>query len=265
MTASGGSVCWRAAVFDVVELELGFVVSLIAVSFLGFVVTSAVGLGSAIFLVPLFMLRLPAAYAVSLATPITLVGNLSRAYMLRQHIDKRAAWIVSLSSAPVSAVAAWFIVDVDPVFLKRGVGSIVLLSLALDSFRPGALKIGRVGLAVSGVIAGILSGLAGLAGPPGVIAMRAYGLSGEAFVATLALWGVALQATKIPAYMVTGAMPLALLPLALVLCVLSFVGAWVATRFLARMRGDTFRVLLNGVLALAALWLIGETLWTAPG
>lgn len=246
-----------------VELDAGFLIWLISLSFIGFVVTSAVGLGSAIFLVPMFMLRLPAAYAVSLATPITLVGNLSRAYMLRQHIDKRAAWIVSISSAPVSAVAAFFIVDVDPVWLKRGVGSIVLLSLLLDSFRPGALKIGELGLTVSGVIAGLLSGLAGLAGPPGVIAMRAYGLSGEAFVATLALWGVALQATKIPAYVAAGAMPMQLVPITLVLCVLSFLGAWVATRFLARMRGETFRVLLNAVLALVALWLIGETLWTA--
>jgi len=241
------------------ELDLGFIVSLCALSFVGFVITSAVGLGSAIFLVPLFMLRLPAAYAVSLATPITLVGNLSRAHMLRTHIDKRAAWIVSITSAPASAIAALFIVDVDPIWLKRGVGVIVLLSLWLDSFRPGTLTIGTFGLSITGVVAGVLSGLAGLAGPPGVIAMRAYGLSGEAFVATLAVWGVALQATKIPSYLATGAMPMSLIPLTLVLCVLSFLGAWVATRFLHGMRKQTFRLLLNGVLGLVALWLIAES------
>jgi len=247
------------------DLDLGFVASLLALSFVGFVVTSAVGLGSAIFLVPLFMLRLPAAYAVSLATPITLVGNLSRASMLRAHIDTRAAWIVTLSSAPASAIAALFIVDVDPNWLKRGVGVMVLLSLWLDSFRPGAINIGTLGLSVTGVFAGVLSGLAGLAGPPGVIAMRAYGLSGQAFVATLAVWGVALQATKIPSYLATGAMPMALVPLTLALCVLSVLGAWVATRFLAGMRTRTFRILLNGVLALVAVWLLGESLVTARG
>ncbi len=240
------------------DFDPAFLAWLIALSFLGFVITSAVGLGSAIFLVPFFMLRLPPAQAVSLAAPITLVGNLSRAYMLREHIDKRAAWIVTVTSAPVSALTAFYILDIDPHWLKRAVGLLVLLSLLLDSFRPGAIKVGATGLAVSGAICGVLSSLAGVAGPPGVVAMRAYGLSGQTFVATLAVWGVALQATKIPAYVITGAMPLTLIPLTLVLCVLSVVGAWLATRFLSGMRTETFRLLLNGVLAAVALWLLSE-------
>ena len=72
-----------------------------------------------------------------------------------------------------------------------------------------------------------------------------------------------LQAAKLPSYLATGAMPTSLVPLTLVLCVLSFLGAWVATRFLHGMPTQRFRLLLNAVLGLVALWLIGGSFLTA--
>jgi uncharacterized membrane protein YfcA len=93
-----------------------------------------------------------------------------------------------------------------------------------------------------------------------VIAMRAYGLTGPVFVATLSAWGVLLQATKIPAYVVSGAMPASLLSLAVALSVLSALGAWVATRWLSAMHASTFRLLVNALLALVSLSLIADAL-----
>ncbi len=240
------------------ELEPLFVLGLLALSFVGFVLTSAVGLGSAIFLVPLFMFRLPAAHAVALAAPITLVGNLSRGFLLREHLDRPALAIVGAGSVPAAVLAALYVVEVDPAYLKLAVGLLVLSSLVLDVVSPDALRIGKLGLGLIATASGVLSGLAGLAGPPGVIAMRAYGLTGPAFVATLSAWGVLLQTTKIPAYVVSGAMPASLLSLAVALSVLSALGAWVATRWLSAMRASTFRLLVNALLALVSLSLIAD-------
>jgi uncharacterized membrane protein YfcA len=65
---------------------------------------------------------------------------------------------------------------------------------------------------------------------------------------------------KIPAYVVTGAMPSELFALAACMCVLSWLGAYLATRLLRGMRAGTFRRLLDGVLAAIAVWLLLDVL-----
>lgn len=235
-----------------------FLVVVCAVSLPAFVITSAVGIGSAMVLVPLLMMQLPAANAVSLVAPVTLVGNLSRVWLLRSHLHRRAAWLSAAPAVPMAALFALFTAHVDAALLKLAVGVVVLATLVVEWRHAAWVKMGGVGLVVSSAGAGALSGLCGLAGPPAALALRAYGLNKETLVVTLSLLGVLIQAVKIPSYVATGAMPLQLWPLALALALLSLLGAWLATRLLERMSADRFRQLLNGLLALVAFTLIGQ-------
>lgn len=240
-------------------LDPASIVFALVVCCVGFVITSAVGIGSALFLVPLLMARLPAPHAIALVAPITLVGNVWRVWLLRNHIDWKAVAIGGLPAVPVVWVAASMTMAVDAAMLKFAVGVMVMASVGIEFAKPDALRMGPWGLGGFCVAAGALSGLSGLAGPPVAIALRAYGLHTQAFVATLSLIGVCYQSVKVPAYIVSGAMPLSLWPLALGLILMSFVGTAVATRLLERMSLAVFRQLLNALLVVVAISLIWQS------
>jgi len=250
-----------ALLVDVFGMSPAFLLITAAVGFFGFVVSATFGIGGVVLLIPLLSMALPPAQAIAVSAPVMLVSNLGKTFVFRRHIDWRAAALVSGLALPAAYLSARLVTTVDDRVILVAVASLVLVSVAVDRLRPAgraARTMSAPGLFAWGAVTGVISGLCGAAGPPTAIGLRGYGLAKEAFVGTVAIFAVWLQLAKLPAYIETDALPARLLPLAALLSVLAIVAVVIGPRLLRGVTEATFRVVIDALLVLSAVWLLGE-------
>lgn len=237
------------------DLEPVMIVLFCGVGFAGFAVSSALGIGGTMALLPVLLLRLDAAEAVALVSPVMLFHNVCKMVLFRRDIRWKSAAVVSLTAAPAAGVAALYTTMVEPEVLQLGIAAMIGIALVLPVLGLAFTLTDR-GLFASGVVIGATSGLVGAAGPPTAVAMRARGLHTGAFVATIAVLAVAMQLAKIPAYLSTGALRFDRWPLALLLSGCALLGLFVGRAALTRLNPHRFRRAVNVLLGLIAVWLV---------
>jgi uncharacterized membrane protein YfcA len=242
----------------VLGLTPGFFVFTFVVALIGFIMSSTFGVGGAVLLIPVLAQRMPAAHAVALSAPVMLFNNVLKAWVFRRHLDKRATWLVSALALPCAGVGALWSARLDDRYILLGVAALIVLSLVVEHGLGARVRVSSRALLAWGALTGAVSGLCGAAGPPTAIGLRGYGLSREAFIATVAVFAVLLQLVKIPAYVAAGAFPIARWPLAAVLSLLSLVGVWVAPALLRRISTRVFSGALDALLLVSAIWIVWD-------
>lgn len=251
---------WLIASFG---LEPFWLLVFFLTALLGFVASSAFGVGGAIVLVPVLMLRLDAALSVALAAHVMLVSNILKFLVFRRHVAPSVAFAVCIGALPSAAVAAFYVDRIDEVWLRAAIGVLTLVSVVWSGQRPQSQLFPRWSAGPWGIFIGLLSGLCGAAGPPTAIALRGFGLQKEAFIATVAVLAIGLQVSKIPGYFVTGVMTEQWLPLALWLSSAAFIAVFIAAAWVPRMDAALFRRALNALLVAMGLYLL-VPLWVNP-
>lgn len=242
-------------IHDWFAVSPGFLAALVVVGFVGFVISATFGIGGVVLLIPLLSTTLPPAQAVAVSAPIMLVNNLGKTWVYRRHLDKRALWLVSALAVPTAFCAALLTATIDDRVILLAVATLILLSVLVEHMgRP--VRLSDRALLFWGLITGVISGLCGAAGPPTAIGLRGYGLTREAFVATVAVFAVLLQIAKVPAYWVTDVLPVRLLPLCGLLGAVAVVAVAVGPPLLRKVPERSFKLVVDGLLIASALWLI---------
>lgn len=243
---------------DVFGVEPAFLALFGVTAFVGFFASSLFGVGGAIALMPVLMLRLSPAQAVALAAPVMLFNNGLKLLVFRRHLDVRGALLVCATALPAAAVGALFVSVAPERALKAAIGGLIVLSLVVGRVFHVELKVPSRALPLWGVAIGVASGMCGAAGPPTAVALRGYGLVKEGFVATVAMLAVGLQLVKVPTYLATGVLSVSLLPLAGLLSLSSLLAVTLARRIVGRLDAERFRLILDGLLGAMAVWLLWQ-------
>ncbi len=244
-----------ALIFEWFGVGPGFLAVVVVVGFCGFVISATFGIGGVVLLIPLLSMVLPPAQAVAVSAPVMLVNNLGKTWVYRRHLDRRALWLVSALAVPTAFCAALMTATIDDRVILLAVATLILLSVIVEhAGRP--VRLSDRALLFWGLVTGVVSGLCGAAGPPTAIGLRGYGLTREGFVATVAVFAVLLQVAKVPAYVVTDLLPLRLLPLCALLGAVAVVAVAIGPRLLRRVPERSFKLVVDGLLILSALWLI---------
>jgi uncharacterized protein len=104
-------------------------------------------------------------------------------------------------------------------------------------------------------------------GPINTALFLAYGLVKGAFLATEALWSLAMLIAKATTFGGLGALPVASLSKGLVIGSAVMLGSWVATRGVLRLDAAQFRGLIKGMLLLSKSPILsaGNQLWPKLG
>lgn len=238
----------------------GFFAFVVVVAFVGFVVSATFGIGGVVLLIPALSMRLPPAQAVALSAPVMLISNLSKGYVYRRALDKKALVLVSGLAVPTAFFAALMTAGIDDRIILLAVAALIVASVVVERVRARPVKLSDRALLLWGLVTGVISGIAGAAGPPTAIGLKGYGLTREAFVATVAVFAVLLQLAKIPAYWATSALSPKLLPLALVLGLLAIVAVIVGPPLLRRLPERAFLLGVDAILLLSAGWILVEVL-----
>jgi uncharacterized membrane protein YfcA len=158
--------------------------------------SGAAGFGGALLLLPVLTMTVGAKATVPILTVAQLLGNLSRAGFGWREICWRPALIFSAGAVPASVVGSRLFIGLPSAFILRLIGVFLLVVVALRHMRLSKQKTPEWCLALAGVVVGLLSAVAGSAGPLGAAVFLGLHLPAGAYVASEAVTAVLMHLTK---------------------------------------------------------------------
>jgi uncharacterized membrane protein YfcA len=219
-------------------------------------VSGVAGFGGALLLLPILTHSLGPGKAISVLTLAQLLGNLSRAGFGWREIRWRPALAFGVGAVPACVSGARLFVALDPSSVLRCIGVFLLMVVALRHTPGGRRPIPAALLAPAGLVVGLISAVAGSAGPLGATVFLGLGLPAGAYVATEAVTAVMMHLTKSLVYNRFGALTAAELIRGLALGGAMMAGSWIGRRLIERLPEHVFDRLIEVLLVLAAVPLI---------
>ena len=211
------------------------------------------GFGMAILLVPILALALTPLDAVLLANFLSIFIGLSEIVRLVRGAE-RSAWIIAavvLLSAPFGFLAlSWTSADIARLVIALIAFSafIAVLLPRRSAAQPGMLATGGVG-----VVSGLMTGYAGMPGPPVVPYYVGRDIPRETAKASMMLIFTIAPFAPLCAGAVTGVLDWSMAVLAVCLFPAVLLGNWLGNKASGRVPDPTWRTIVGLVLAGAAV------------
>ena len=236
----------------------------IAVILLGLAKGGLSGVGA--LATPLVALVLPPTIAAALLLPILIVQDVVSVWSFRKTWD---GWVIAwmLPGAAVGIAAGYAYAErVDEAKLMAALGAI---TLAFGLYRLWVERGGRVVAASTspgwvgslfGVATGFTSQIAHAGGPPFQMWVTPRRLPHLVFVGTSSILFAAINWMKVPAYIALGAFPHEVLVAAALLMPLAIVSTLLTVRWLKRIDGARFYVLIYVLMVLLGAKLVWDGL-----
>lgn len=243
---------------------LTLLVLAIAVVLLGLAKGGLSGVGA--LATPLVALMLPPTIAAALLLPILIVQDVVSVWSFRKTWD---GWVIAwmLPGAAVGIAAGYAYAErVDEAKLMAALGAI---TLAFGLYRLWVERGGRVVAASTspgwvgslfGVATGFTSQIAHAGGPPFQMWVTPRRLPHLVFVGTSSILFAAINWMKVPAYIALGAFPHEVLVAAALLMPLAIVSTLLTVRWLKRIDGARFYVIIYLLMVLLGAKLVWDGL-----
>ncbi|MEQ9616643.1 MAG: sulfite exporter TauE/SafE family protein [Phycisphaerales bacterium] len=230
---------------------------LLIIALVAGVLSAVVGFGGSALMLPALHEVVGPRDAVVALTVAQIVGNASRVWFNRREIDRAALLWYIAGAVPMAIVGGAIFVTVPLRHLDWALGAALLVLVAgRRALAHRKARLSRKALLPVGAGTGLLSALAGFAGPLVAPFFLATGLVRGAYIGTEAAAALTVHAVKLPVYGVGGAVtPQAILAGA-VLAPALIAGAWIGKRIVDRVSASLFTLLIEGALVVAAVRMI---------
>ncbi len=234
---------------ELLFLLLGFAATLVSAVF---------GFGTALVMLSAGALVLPVKDAIALSAVLFTASTLAKSILFRAAIPWRAAIGVSVVSLPFAWLGGLGLDLVPADLLRRLLGVMVLVSLALEWARwMPAARPARGMLFVGAGLYGFLSGLLGSGNLVKAVLFRRMALGGEAFVGIMAATSVLANIGKLGAYAGTGVLSFERWPLMVALAGSAVAATTIGRYWLRRLDPRWFETGLQAIMLASALLLLG--------
>jgi len=239
--------------------ELNFLFVLI-VGLIAGTLSGIVGTGSSIMLMPVLVYQYGPKQAVPIMAIAAVMANLSRILAWWREVDWWACAAYSLPGIPAAALGARTLLALP----SRGVDiAIALFLIAMVPVRHWLsrhdLKLSLWHLAAGGAVIGYITGIVVSTGPLSVPLFLFYGLTKGAFLATEAAGSLGLYVSKSVTFQRFGALTANVALQGAIAGSSLMSGAFIAKRFVLRLKPDVFRLVMDGIMLAAGL----SMLWNA--
>lgn len=219
------------------------------------VLSTAIGFGSAVILIPVFALVLPIKKAIALLSVYFICVTVARAWLFRQHIDWNVVRRISLGAVPACLVGVALMVWIRPEYVQRALAIVILLYLVneLTGFtnaRP--LHLGRTGTIVVGTGYGFFNGLVGTGNPITAAFLLHMGMQKGAFVANMAACSILLDVIKTVILAQQGWLQPEDGAFLTLLVAIGLIGTWLGRHLVHRIPVHVFKRLIFVMLAVVA-------------
>jgi uncharacterized membrane protein YfcA len=218
-------------------------------------VSGAAGFGGALLLLPVLALTV-GGRAVPILTVAQLLGNLSRAGFGWPDIRWRPALLFSAGAVPASIIGARLFVGLPPALIGKLIGGFLLLIVGLRRTAVGRRTMPETWLAPAGAGVGLLSGLAGSAGPLGAAVFLGLRLPPPAYIASEAVTAVLMHLSKSLVYGRYSALGLDDLLGGLALGGALTLGSWTGRKLLERSSEEGLMRFIEALLIVSGLVLL---------
>lgn len=235
-------------------------VFVLAVGLIAGTISGIVGTGSSIMLLPVLAYAFGPKAAVPIMAVAAVMANISRVLAWWRDVDWRACAAYSVTGIPAAALGARTLLLLPSRMVDLAIG---LFLIAMVPFRHRLarrdIRIGLGHLAAGGALIGFLTGIVVSTGPLSVPLFLFYGLTGGAFLATEAASSFGLYLSKSVTFGRFGALDADVLLKGMIAGSSLMAGAFLAKRFVLKLKPDLFRVVMDGIMLLAGL----SMLWNA--
>jgi uncharacterized membrane protein YfcA len=218
--------------------------------------TTLAGQGGGLFLLLILSVLVGPRAALAITAPALLLGNLHRAVLFRKAIDRSIAVRMVMGAVP-GAFAGGLLAGALPEWtLQAMLVGLTVLAIA-RALRWLRFDVPRWALGPAGFVIGSMTGTAGGAGVLFAPVMLSAGLTGRAFVGTVATVAFATHAGRVVAYASNGLFTRDLLVPIVVVSAAIAVGNALGERLRARLSDLTTTRLEYGVLVICVAVSLG--------
>jgi uncharacterized membrane protein YfcA len=236
-------------------------VVVLAVGLLAGTLGGIVGFGTSIMLLPPLVIAFGPKEAVPIIAITALMANASRAGVWWREIDWKVCAVYSATAAPAAALGAATLLQMSPTAIEVAIGAFFVLmiparrALAASGFRFRLWHLG-----VAGAVIGYLTGIVASTGPINTPFFLGYGLVKGAYIGTEAMASLSKYVAKAIAFNQLGALPWAIVAKGLIVGSTVTIGSYLSKRFVLRLEPEQFRLLMEGLMALAGVTMIASAL-----
>ena len=219
-----------------------------------------IGTGSSLVLLPVLVVSYGPRIAVPVMAVAAVMANLGRVAAWWREIRWRPVLAYAGPGTPAAVAGAHTLMTIPQSTVENLLGIFFLVVIALR--RLAAARKWRVRswqMAVAGVIVGFLTGLVLSTGPLSVPVFTGYGLSGGAFLGSEAASALVLYIAKMGTFGELGALSPVVLVRGLVIGSALMIGPFLARPLVRRIRPEAFGLLIDAVLAMAAVGMFIAT------
>lgn len=233
------------------------VVGLVVLSFAGAVISAITGFGGGMLFLPFLTAVVGPDRAVPILTLMLLLSTPSRALINRKYLEWRLVGWYALGSTFGAALGALVFLSLSTSWLLRAIGGFLVLAV-LSRHIPGAkLHISKAWVfAPLGAVGGFIGGVVGGMGPMVSPFFLAAGLTGAAFVGTVAACAIWMHVVKLLIYGNGGVLDANILALGLLLGFAMVLGTLAGTKVLRRLNPARFTALVELALVLMGVWFL---------
>ncbi|WGR96767.1 sulfite exporter TauE/SafE family protein [Bradyrhizobium sp. ISRA443] len=223
-------------------------------------ISGIVGTGSSIMLMPILVYQFGPKQAVPIMAVASVMANLSRILAWWREVDWRACVAYSITGIPAAALGARTLLALPSRAVDVAIGVFLITMVPVRHWLARhRLKARLWHLAVGGAVIGYLTGIVVSTGPLSVPLFLFYGLSRGAFLATEAASSLGLYVSKSVTFERFGALTATVALKGLIAGASLMAGAFIAKRFVLRLKPEAFRLLMDGIMLIAGASL----LWSA--
>jgi len=233
---------------------------ILAVGLAAGIISGIVGTGSSIMLMPVLVYQYGPKQAVPIMAIAAVMANLSRILAWWRDVDWRACAAYSLPGIPAAALGARTLLALPSRAVDIAIGIFLIAMVpARHWLARHNLKLSLWHLAFGGAVIGYLTGIVVSTGPLSVPLFLFYGLTKGAFLATEAASSLGLYVSKSVTFERFGALTPDIAFKGLVAGSSLMFGAFIAKRFVLRLKPDIFRLIMDAIMLAAGL----SMLWNA--
>lgn len=218
--------------------------------------TTLAGQGGGLFLLLILAVLVGPKAALAITAPALLLGNLHRAVLFRKAIDRSVAARMMIGAVPGAFVGGLLAGALPEWTLQAMLVGLTALAIA-RALRWLRFDVPRGALAPAGFVIGSMTGTAGGAGVLFAPVMLSAGLTGRAFIGTIAAVAFATHAGRVVAYASNGLFTRDLLVPIVVVSAAIAAGNAVGERLRARLSDLTTTRLEYGVLVICVAVSLG--------
>jgi hypothetical protein len=233
-----------------------FPLLLLLASWLAATLSGAAGFGGALVLLPVLSATIGVKAAVPVLTLAQLAGNASRVWFGRDEIRWRpvACFIAGAIPASLTGGAVFADLPARPILITLGV--VLIGVVLLRRFGATRFNFGERGLFVGGILTGLISGVAGSAGPLGAAFFLGLNLPPGAYIASEAVTALGMHVAKTIVYQRFALVGPQELGYGLTMGIGMIAGSWTGKRLIERLPRSAFVTLVEVLLVISAVQLI---------